>query len=53
MLAIKKNNFKRERPLKLGRLIRLSQKFKGIFRKILDSRMKLSLVRGYMGDVIF
>ena len=37
---------KRERSLAQRRLIKLSQKFKGIFRNIPDSRMKLSLGRG-------
>ena len=42
----------RERQFPVRLLIKLSQKFRRIFKNIPDSRMKLSLGRGWMGDVI-
>ena len=43
----------RERLFPVQLLIKLSQKFSGFFKNILDSRMKLSLGIGQMGDETF
>ena len=44
--SLSKPKEKRERPFTLG----LSQKFRGMIKKILDSRMKLSMGMGQTRD---